>query len=135
MIDSLVREQPHFIQGFRDELLLAPVNIPIIFFGLFICASLHGGLDAVDKVGLEPDFSAALLESYGWRGKYSFLMYFRKYYDIARCNLILSIEMNKLTLIHKFSFLFLPSCSYSEGGHKIFEGKLFWKCTQRISYV
>ena len=42
MIDPFLREEPDLIESVRDELLLAPVDIPIIIFGLSITPPLEG---------------------------------------------------------------------------------------------
>lgn len=61
MVDPLVREEPDFVQRFGDELLLAPVDIPIVVFGLFVGAVEQARLDAVGEIGLELDFGAAVM--------------------------------------------------------------------------
>ena len=120
MVDSFLGEQPHFIECFGDEFFFTPVDIPIIFLGLSICAFLHSGLNAVDKVCFEPDLCADLCHVYGWTGKYSFLMYFRKYYDIMRCNLILSKNIS----INLYSSNY-PICHYSSTENKQNYGEYF----------
>ena len=53
MVDSFLGEEPDFIEGFRDELLLTPVDIPVIILSLLIPPGLHGLWDAVTEEGLE----------------------------------------------------------------------------------
>lgn len=53
MVDSFIGIEPNFIEGFRDELFFAPVDIPVILFGLFVLSGKHGFLNAVHKKCLE----------------------------------------------------------------------------------
>lgn len=83
MVESFIREEPNFVKGLGDELLLAPVNIPVIVFRLLVCSIQEHCWDAVGEVRFEFDVGAMLTpRPYLCTGKYSFLMYFRKYYDI-----------------------------------------------------
>lgn len=60
VVDSFVRVEPDFIEGVVDELLLAPVDVPVIVLSLAIGAGGQGFLDAVGEVGLELDFGTRL---------------------------------------------------------------------------
>jgi hypothetical protein len=64
VVDSFVGEEANLIEGFGYKLLLAPVDVPVIFFGLRVLASEHGLLDAVLEEGLELDVAAAWGEGY-----------------------------------------------------------------------
>jgi hypothetical protein len=60
VVDSFVRVKPDFIKGVIDELLLTPVDVPVVIFCLAIGASSQGFLNTVGKVGLELDFGTRL---------------------------------------------------------------------------
>lgn len=53
MVDALLGEEADLIEGLRDELLLAPVDIPIVVLGLMVLAGSQGLLDAIGEVCLE----------------------------------------------------------------------------------
>ena len=53
MIDSFIGVKPDFVKSLGDELFLTPVNIPVIFFGLFILAIEKGLLNTIDKESFE----------------------------------------------------------------------------------
>ncbi len=53
MIDSFVRKEPNFIKRFRDEFLLAPIDIPIILLGLSVHASSQCLLNTVREKSLK----------------------------------------------------------------------------------
>jgi hypothetical protein len=58
MVDFSIGIEADFIEGFGDELFLAPVDIPVVVFGLFILTAEEGLLNTVDKKGLEFHFRA-----------------------------------------------------------------------------
>ena len=47
MVDSPIREEPHFVEGVDDELLFAPVDVPVLFLCLFVAPCLQGLGNAV----------------------------------------------------------------------------------------
>ena len=49
MIDSFIWVKSDFVKSLGDKLFFTPVNIPIIFFSLFILAIKKGLLDAIDE--------------------------------------------------------------------------------------
>ena len=49
MVDFSVWIESDFIEGFRDELFLAPVYIPVILLCLFILTVQEGLLNTIDK--------------------------------------------------------------------------------------
>jgi hypothetical protein len=53
MVDTLIGKEPYLIEGFGDELLLAPIDVPIIIVSLLILAAEQRLLDAVREEGLE----------------------------------------------------------------------------------
>lgn len=53
MIDSFIGVKPDFVKSLGDELFFTPVNIPVIFFGLFILAIEKGLLNTIDKESFE----------------------------------------------------------------------------------
>jgi len=53
MVDSSVWIESDFVQGFGNELFLAPVNIPVVFFSLFVLSVHKSLLNAVYKKCLE----------------------------------------------------------------------------------
>lgn len=53
MINSLIGKQSHFIESFSKELFLAPINIPVIIFGLLIRSLGQGCRDAICEECLE----------------------------------------------------------------------------------
>lgn len=53
VVDAFVRKEPDLVERFGDELLLAPVDVPIVLLGLPILPASQGLLDAVGEVGLE----------------------------------------------------------------------------------
>ena len=60
MIDSFVREKTNAIKCFGYEVLFAPINVPVIVFGLSIASVLKCSLNAVIKVCFEFNIRAAL---------------------------------------------------------------------------
>lgn len=64
MIDAFVGEQPDLVQSFGNELLLAPVNVPVILIGLLILPGKEGFQDAVGEKGFELDLGTRI----GWVG-------------------------------------------------------------------
>ncbi len=58
VVDAPVGEEPYLVECFGDELLLAPVDVPVVVFGLAVGAAGQSLLDAVGEVGLELDFAA-----------------------------------------------------------------------------
>lgn len=55
MVDSFFGEESDFIQSFIDELFLAPVDVPVVIFGLLVSSGLKSFWDAVGEIGLEFD--------------------------------------------------------------------------------
>ena len=53
VVDSLIGKEPDLVKRFRDELLFAPVDVPIVVISLPILPASQGLLDAVGEVGLE----------------------------------------------------------------------------------
>lgn len=53
MVDSFIGVESDFVEGFRDELFLTPVNIPVIVFGLFILTVEQSLLNTIDEKGLK----------------------------------------------------------------------------------
>jgi hypothetical protein len=49
MVDSFVREESDFIKSLRNELFLTPINIPVIFLGLFILTINKSLLNTINK--------------------------------------------------------------------------------------
>ncbi len=57
MVDFFIGVESDFIKGFRDKLLFAPVDIPVIFFGLFILTVKQSLLNTIDEKSLKFHFS------------------------------------------------------------------------------
>ena len=53
MVDSFVGKEADFVEGFRDELFLAPVDIPVVFLRLLILTVEQRLLNTVDEEGFE----------------------------------------------------------------------------------
>ena len=53
MIDSFIRVKSYFVKSLGDELFFTPVNIPVIFLGLFILAIEKGLLNTINKESFE----------------------------------------------------------------------------------
>ena len=62
MVDSFVRVEPDSFKSFRDELFLAPVDVPIIIFGLSIVPFFHCLKDAVGEERFVLYFGTELVE-------------------------------------------------------------------------
>lgn len=60
MVYPPVGVESDFIQGLGNELLFAPVNVPVILLGLFVLAIQQSLLNAVDEKGFELDFGAKI---------------------------------------------------------------------------
>ena len=60
MVYPSVGVESDFIQGLGNELLFAPVNVPVILFGLFVLAILQSLLNEVDEKSFELDFRAKI---------------------------------------------------------------------------
>jgi len=58
MVDSFIRKQPYPVESLSDVLLLAPVDIPVLFFSLAIPPAQHGLRNAVAEEGLEFNIAA-----------------------------------------------------------------------------
>jgi hypothetical protein len=109
MVDPAVRKHPDAIERLGNELLLAPVNIPILVLSLLVIAFGERPGDAVGEIGLKPNTGTTSGKEYLCTGKWSFLMYFRKYSDI----LILFIS---LTTHSYFYYQFLNFGTRGSGG-------------------
>ena len=57
MVDSFLWEESNLVECFRDELFLAPVDVPVIVFCLAILSVGERLLDAVGEEGLELDLA------------------------------------------------------------------------------
>jgi hypothetical protein len=57
MVDAFIRKQSNFVQGFIDELLFAPVDVPVVVFGLAVSPPGHGLLDAIGEESFEFDIA------------------------------------------------------------------------------
>ncbi len=58
MIYSFFRKEPNLIDSFGDVLFFAPINIPVIFFRLFILSIIEWFMDTVDEKGFKLEFIA-----------------------------------------------------------------------------
>jgi hypothetical protein len=64
VVDSSVWEESYLIECFRDVFLFAPVDVPVVFFGLRVVPADHGFLDAVLEEGFEFDVGAEWVVGY-----------------------------------------------------------------------
>ena len=64
MIDLFVGMESDFLESFGDELLFAPVDVPVVILSLTIVPFFHGSLDAVGEVSFELDLGAKLGKFY-----------------------------------------------------------------------
>ena len=64
MVDAFLGMESYFVEGVGDELFFAPVDVPVIIFGLTIVAMEHGFLDAIGEESLELDIVAISIQPY-----------------------------------------------------------------------
>jgi len=57
MVDSFVRKEPYLIKSVVDELLFAPVDIPVVIFCLLVPPSVKGLLNTIGEEGFEFDIA------------------------------------------------------------------------------
>jgi len=57
MVDSFVRKEPYLIKSIVDELLFAPVDIPVVIFCLLVPPSVKGLLNTIGEEGFEFDIA------------------------------------------------------------------------------
>lgn len=78
MINPLIGKQAYLIQCFHQKLLLTPINIPIIFFSLFIISFTQYSRDTICEECFEFNVSTLLRWRLPLYGKVIFFDIFSK---------------------------------------------------------